>query len=54
MATPKPVFCVQQKKNTEIAVVTNRISLLCKQLLNVFSRWDSNRIFVKNPVRVMI
>ena len=33
---------------------TNRISLLCKQLLNVFRVWDLNLMFAKNPVRVMI
>ena len=33
---------------------TNRISLLCKQLLNVFRVWDLNRMFAKNPVQVMI
>ena len=33
---------------------TNRISLLCKQLLNVFRVWDLNLMFAKNPLRVMI
>ena len=33
---------------------THRISLLCKQLLNVFRVWDLNLMFAKNPVRVMI
>ena len=33
---------------------TNRISLLCKQLLNVFRVWDLNLMFAKNPVQVMI
>ena len=33
---------------------THRISLLCKQLLNVFSVWDLNRMFAKNSVQVMI
>ena len=33
---------------------TNRISLLCKQLLNVFRVWDLNLMFAKNSVQVMI
>ena len=33
---------------------TNRISLLCKQLLNVFRVWDLNLMFAEKPVRVMI
>ena len=33
---------------------TNRISLLCKQLLNVFMVWDLNLLFAKNPAQVMI
>ena len=33
---------------------TNRISLLCKQRLNVFRVWDSNRPLQKSARRVMI
>ena len=47
-------FLRSAEKEYRNCCCTNRISLLCKQLLNVFRRRDSNRIFAKNPVRVMI
>ena len=50
----KPDFLLSAAETVRKRRCTHRISLLCKQPLNVFRVWDLNRMFAKNPVQVMI